>query len=197
MQNFQIASMMVCEMPKSKNGQYVISAYDGVWEPIERVPSDLEAYFTDEVGNNEVTYPGALQMVNATALDKLDDMDLYACFRSVEEHRLPSLSVSPPLEEYKMLSNKLTLLGWDVCSGNGWLSASAHGCYPFDAFSGSIANTDYPPVNKYSLLNNMKDSQFLCLENNRELTEHAPWYPVGVYISNRSLLRLSHNGFRN
>jgi hypothetical protein len=135
------------------------------------------------------SYAGFLQVTDEGALNILDELGLFACFRAVEVFRLPKIHAVPPSLLYTGLRANLMLVGWDVCSGNGWLSASSHGIFPINPFTGEVIDVD-AKINCFGLFDDADDAERCCAANNLGLSSHAPWYPVGVLLTAKSYERL-------
>ena len=185
-----IVSMMLCRMPKFLKGRLYLSASDAVWSPVEHIDESLCKYFTDELGNSFVDYGGFLQMIDPEALEIFAKGELFACFRGVEKNILKHIQSYPPKNIYENISSQLRLAGWDICTGNGWLAASAHGCFPVDPVTGSEIDNNADQINEFGLFNNFSDCQMYCEVNNVKIPEHAPWYPVAVFLDVHSYDRL-------
>lgn len=190
MDDFEIASMMVCGRPSYINGRHILSASDAVWEPVKSLPDDLRDLFTDDLGNRNVRYPGFLQILDLCVLDNLDDRDLFACFRAVQRKIVGHVSAFPPVDLYRPLMKRLKLAGWDVCTGNGWRSASCDGFFPIDPFDGHAVDDHAYEINEFGLFRELSHSLEYCSKNDEGGPEDSPWYPVGVYITARSYARL-------
>jgi hypothetical protein len=186
-----IASVMLCKEPKIVRGRKILSGCDSIWSPAEEIPYELEEYLTDELGNKHVSYGGFLQVIDLKILDLLGKFGLFTCFRCIQEKYLDHVQTCPTTQFYKSLLKNLVFVGWDICSGNGWLSASCHGCYPFNPFTGNAINDDYKIINGYGLFANLNDCQKYCKINNESILEHSPWFPVAIYVDHGSYLRIN------
>jgi hypothetical protein len=191
MTDFHLASMMICEMPRLVNNRWMVSACESVWEPLQFVPSMVGSSFTDEVDNIMPTYGGAVQLSDPSALDILDDAGLFACFRGVEQHLLSHVQTVPPSDLYRAISGQLRLVGWDVCTGNGWRSASCSGFFPIHPFTGEVLSADFRQINAYALFGELEACRACCAANDALASDDAPWFPVAVYLTRRALARLS------
>jgi hypothetical protein len=185
-----IASMMLCKAPRSVNDRLMLSCCDAVWSPIEILPPELEPSFTDELGNSGVKYGGFLQIVDFNALRLLADRELYACFRCIGPEFLQHVQVNPPSRLYEKFFGDLVQVGWDIATGNGWLSASSHGCFPVDPFSGREIDQNAHMVNRFGLFSAFGDCLAYCQQNDSAIPEHAPWFPVAIRIDKDSYTRL-------
>lgn len=183
MENLEIASLMICSAPRRLGKRQMLSAFDGVWEPLSRVDCDLAPYLTDEVGNCPPSYAGSLQMTSSALLDVVKGTERYLCFRGVQRDVLEFLDVVPNTLSYHSIEDEFVLVGWDVCSGNGFLSASCHGIYPIDPFTGSDLDESVQRLNNVGLFKTLKQCVGYCAVNDKELPEHSPWFPVGVLIT--------------
>ena len=134
--SLRVASVMICSIPKYRNGRLILSCCDAVWDAIELIPDDIAHYFTDELGNDFVEYDGFLQIKNIDVIPLLIKRDLFICFRCVTSEIVSYVQAYPTTGTYEKISNELNLMGWDIASGNGWLSASCHGCFPINPFNG-------------------------------------------------------------
>lgn len=185
-----LASVMVCGLPKYFGGRLILSGYHGVWEATEKLPDDIKSYFTDDVGNKDVSYGGLLQMVHKKAFDKISNLELFVCFRGVHEEYLELVQTRPPKEFYESLKDELVLIGWDISTGNGWCSASSEGLYPLDPFTGEILDENIKQLNEYGLFGALENCLEYCRLNNEEIPDNSPWYPVAIYIDKESSKRL-------
>ncbi|NVN90287.1 MAG: hypothetical protein HXX11_06745 [Desulfuromonadales bacterium] len=186
-----IASMMVCGTPNLLKNRLILSCSDSVWSPIQTLPVELKRYFTDELGNSAVNYGGFVQMVDVHALGLLAEHGLFACFRCITENYLEQVQVYPPKAVYQKLIDDLIPMGWDISTGNGWLSASCHGCFPIDPYTGDEIDQHADKINKFGLFFTLDDCLTYCQTNNSLIPEHAPWFPVGIYVDKSSYARLS------
>ena len=185
-----LASMMVCRSPSYLKGRLYLSASDSVWTPVEHLDESLHRYFTDELGNASVKYGGFLQMVDPAVLGTFAAKELYACFRGVEKSLLGYIQAYPPEDIFENLSDHLKFMGWDISTGNGWLSASCHGCFPVDPATGDEIDENAWQINKFGLFEHFSDCIMYCEKNNNKIPEHAPWYPVAVFVDDDSCNRL-------
>ncbi len=185
-----VASMMICEAPKLLNKKLVLSCCDSVWKPVESLPDEIEPYFTDELGNKMVDYGGFVQIISLNVLKLLNKRGLFACFRCITEGYFKHIQANPPKEIYQNLFCDLKPVGWDIATGNGWLSASCHGRFPIDPFTGYETDQNADQINKYGLFSRLEDCLIYCQINNAEIPEHAPWYPVSIYVDKGSYARL-------
>ncbi|SMR83554.1 hypothetical protein SAMN04488030_0030 [Aliiroseovarius halocynthiae] len=190
MTNTAIVSMMICEAPRFVAGRCVVSASDAVWEPVETLPPELRSVVSDELLSGSVVYPGALQATDINITRVARRLGLFLCFRAVETDALSALEIQPASDIYEELSDQLIPVGWDVCSGNGWLAASCHGIYPFDPFVGPNSDNLDLDINDFALLRNLEDCRQCCDLNNQEIPEHAPWFPVAIYLMESDVARL-------
>jgi len=183
--DIKIASLMICNVPCIRKHKLILSACDSVWSAAYQLPSDLEDYFSNELGGKMDGYGGLLQLKDPIGLGLLERYGLYASFRCVHESILEHVQTVPPLELYESIRDELICVGWDVVSGNGWLSASCHGLYPIDEDENNKSE-----LNDYSLFDCLKDCLECCEENNLGLPEHAPWFPVAVCLDANSYERV-------
>lgn len=191
MNQYQIASMMLCDFPKYLNDRYIISAYDGVWEPISNLPKDLEIYFTDELGNLRFDNCGALQLINELGLKELNSRNIFSCFRAVDLAFIDHVQVWYPKKIYEKLENDIVHVGWDICTGNGWRTASCDGYFPIDPFSGKDLDENSKVINKFGLFGDFDNVKKYCEINNSKIPKYYPWYPVSVYIDKYSFNMLN------
>lgn len=187
---FTFASMMICNEPKSSHGCYMISAYQGVWDSVRSVPSNVADLLLDELGNELPKSFDALQPKHKDIFYILDEISLFACVRSVHQRFLEHLDVIPSENVYNDISGDLYLAGFDVCCGNGWMSASLEGEFPNRWNNETIASKDNSPTNKFGLISDYEECLSYCQINNDLFPDSYPWYAVGVYITNKSLSRL-------
>jgi hypothetical protein len=188
--NLSVASIMVCAEPVYVNNRMIVSCCDAVWRPVENLPIEFNGYFTDEFGNKNVDYGGFLQMVNVDALKLIEKNSLYACFRCIDKNLIDYVQVCPPKLIYQGVQGNLKLIGWDIATGNGWLSASCHGCFPIDPFTGDALDENADKINKFGLFSSFDDCLVYCQKNNLQIPEHAPWYPVAICLDLSSFNRL-------
>lgn len=185
-----IASMMICRIPNFLKGRLYLSACDSVWSPVEYIDKFFNKYLTDEIGNTNVEYGGFLQMIDKTILDLLPKKNLYACFRGVEKNIIKHIDVYPIERIYRNILNELIFVGWDVCTGSGWLSASIHGHFPIDIKTGNNIDVNAEKINVFGLFESQYDCILYCDINNDNIPEHAPWYPVAIFLDKNSYTRL-------
>ena len=129
--NIRIVSMMLCNIPKFVKGRIYLSASDCIWDPVEHVDKSIHTYFTDEyrspIGDENLDYGGFLQIIDTSTLKIIADRGLFACFRGIERNILDAIKFIPnypPNSIYEKISHHLVFMGWDICQGNGWVSAS-------------------------------------------------------------------------
>jgi hypothetical protein len=150
----------------------------------------MSALVTDDVGNVAPDYGGFLQIPEPSMLEMLGDHGLFACFRAVQEIHLDLVGEVPPTAVYEELRASLVHMGWDICTGNGWLSASAHGCFPINGITGIIDEANGFQINDWGLLAAFEDAETLSCLNDAEIPVHAPWFPVEVLLDEGSFRRL-------
>lgn len=167
-----------------------MSAYDGVWDPVETLPGELRPLLSDDVGNKPPSYAGSLQLTDARALDIIEELGMFACFRGIQREMLSHVDAYPNTEIYQEIYSQLELVGWDVCTGNGWRSASCDGDFPIDPFDGTMEDIDAVNVTRFGLINTLGLAKEYCDRNDRIAPEDCPWYPVAVLVSTSSLSRL-------
>ncbi len=184
--------MMICETPRFTAGKFILSAYDGVWEPIKSIPEELSPYLSDEVGNTPPSYAGWLQMIDPIALAILRELLLFSCFRAVQERVQKQIDTCPVPEVYERVIMELEQVGYDVCTGNGWRSASCCGEYPIDSIDGSDRPQAIVGANRFGLIDDLMRAVEYCRRNDEIAPEDSPWYPVAVLIDKSSLQRLTH-----
>ena len=186
-----ISSTMICQRPKTASHRFLLSASDAVWEPVTTLPPEIATIVTDHIGNPEPDYAGFLQFPDASVLELIEASGHFACFRAVEEPRVEYVSEVPPTAVYQMLRSNLKQVGWDVCTGNGWTSASAHGCFPINGITGDIDQKYDHEINEWGLLTSLNSAETWVSINNADIPEHAPWYPVEVLLDETSYRRLT------
>jgi hypothetical protein len=184
-----IASVMLCPEPKTLSGRLMLSGCDSVWEPVRYVPDDLKPYFSDELGNARVEYGGFLFTNDSRVIPLLEKNNLFACFRGVYQKYLEHIDC-PLGIQLSHFGIPLKLMGWDIANGNGWVSASCEGYYPIDPFDGSALNGNTSQINQYGLFESEKDCLKYCELNDANVSEHAPWYPVAIFVDHNSYKRL-------
>lgn len=167
-----------------------MSASNSVWEPVERVSNDLLSVLTDELGNVNPSHYDALQLADPMVLRLIEADGLYVCCRMVEDSRTDWVGVVPNKRVYSEIGGSLDFVGLDICTGNGWLSASCHGVYPIDPFTGRSLDDNAEMINEFGLFSELHDCLRYCNTNDKEVAEHAPWFPVGVLVSRESLGRI-------
>ena len=133
-----IAFVMICQVPRALGDRILLSASDAVWEPVVLLPSDIRARVTDDLGNPSPTYGGFLQLLDLSVLKEIESRNLFVCFRAVHQTFAHLVLTVPDVVLYPELRDELIHLGWDVCIGNGWVSASTEGYFPMDAISGKM-----------------------------------------------------------
>jgi hypothetical protein len=192
-ENIALASLMLCKPPMIRGGRLMLSACDAIWETvnIEDIPDDQVRKFTDEIGNPEKAYAGNLQIVEPTALEELDKGDIYPCFRGVLLSDLKKTGTVPNSRLYENIIRSLVLVGWDVCVGNGWISASYEGIYPINPFSGEFLDGNSDQINLYGLFDQLSDCTECCSKNNDNSHGNEEWYPVAIYLTVESIRRLN------
>ena len=188
-----IASVMICEEPKRLLGKSILSASESVWECISEIPHDLKVLLSDDIGNPKPDYAGALQLTDSRAINLVQEMGLHLCFRAVEQNLLSLVSAIPNSKVYKQIQGSLAIVGWDVCSGNGWLSASLIGEFPIDVMSGREIGDQEQTTNEFGLFASKNEALENCAKNDKLVPEHAPFYPVAVMLTKRDVL----SGFEN
>lgn len=185
-----IASMMLCDRPRSIGTRTILSCSDSVWEPVRNVPADLHKYLTDELGNETIDYGGFLFLKDHRLIDCLEEKNLFACFRGIHSKDLEIVQC-PLAKEISAMEIPLTIMGWDIANGNGWVSASTDGVYPIDPFNGSVLDENVEKINAYGLFDSLDDCKGYCLLNNQQVPARAPWYPVAIFLDHLSLERLT------
>lgn len=195
--NIRIVSMMLCNIPKFVKGRIYLSASDCIWDPVEHVDKSIHTYFTDEygspIGDENLDYGGFLQIIDTSTLKIIADRGLFACFRGIERNILDSIKFIPnypPNSIYEKISHHLVFMGWDICQGNGWVSASCEGIYPVDPLTGEDLDENAGQINRFGLFDQLYNCRAYCEMNNMEIPEHSPWYLVAVYVDDSSYDRL-------
>lgn len=186
----RISSTMICPKPNASGHRFLISACDAVWDPGRFLPLEISRLVTDQNGDPAPDYGGFLQFPVPSVLEMLEAYDLFAGFRAVQDTYLNYINEAPPTATYERLRGNLVRVGWDVCTGNGWLSASAHGCFPINGITGEIDETNGFRPNEWGLLPVFEDALMWCSRNSTEIPEHAPWYPVEILLDEGSFHRL-------
>lgn len=182
---------MVCGIPRYFDDRLILSCYHGVWEPVKCLPSEIKAYFTDDVGNGDVSYGGLLQITDTKVFESLNKLGLYACFRGIAKEYINHVNVFPPYEFYQNLISELKFMGWDIATGNGWCTASVEGVFPINPFTGDVLDGNISQLNEYGLFYSLEHCKKYCQVNNEKISEDSPWYPVAVYVDLYSYNRLS------
>jgi len=186
-----VASVMICGLPKLVGHRLLVSASDSVWEPLAELPDEIQRHLTDEVGNPPQgnpprLYAGAVQIADTNALEEVKKLGAFACFRAVHDRFAGHVQTCPPSAIYAFLQGGFVHLGWDICVGNGWVSASTEGDFPLDGLSGRIEPECQHLFNEWSLLGSLDDARHYCELNDQWLPSDAPWYPVSVCVDERS-----------
>jgi hypothetical protein len=152
-----VASMMLCQPPKRMHGRLMLSCSDAVWEPVHEIPDELKALLTDELGNPCPDYGGFLFTRDPAAMLKIEAAHLLACFRVVHQDALSQVDcpLAVNLSDFEI---PLVLMGWDIATGNGWVSASFEGVYPIGPFDGSALTPDAMRINSYGLFTHKHDA---------------------------------------
>lgn len=190
--NKMIASAMICERPRVRAGRAILSAYNGVWGAVEDIPQQLRLYLTDDLGTRDVSYGRFVQIRSSEIFSRLQEFDLFACFRLVSKDLLPRFNVQPASEFYDGLTSELILMGWDIFTGNGWSSASADGYFPIDPFTGEVLGG--VPLNEFGFISGGGECIDLCLIKNERVPAWAPWNPVAVCLDISSSERAKKSG---
>jgi len=190
MQEWAIVSAMLCNRPRFVGGRYWLSASNAVWEPVDRVSDDLLSMLTDELGNVNPRHYDALQLTDPKALGLMETDGLYTCYRMIESARIDFVGLVPSERVYEAIQSSLEFVGWDICSGNGWLSASCHGIYPIDPFTGVLIDENAKMINEFGLFRELRNCLRYCKANDQKIADHAPWFPVGVLVSKDNLRRI-------
>ena len=190
-----VASMMICGAPKMVGHRLLVSASDSVWEPLAEFPYNLQKLLTDEVGNLQQAVPGGLysgklQITVMRVLGKVQRLGAFACFRAVHEAFASHVDTCPPIAIYSRLRSGLVHLGWDVCVGNGWASASTEGDFPLNGLTGQIDPGGELQFNEWSLLGSLDNARYYCELNDQCIPSDAPWYPVAVCVDEQSFVGL-------
>jgi len=159
-----------------------MSAYDGVWEPIREPLDEIKDCLADEVGNPSPTYMGNIQINDLGCIITILNHGVVPCFRVIEASFRALVSVVPPSSNYSKLRNGLLLAGWDLCCGNGWVSASMDGIFPIDPITGEERNSDSKLINDNSLFANYSDCKMYADKNDEYFPQSSPWYPVAVAL---------------
>ncbi len=191
----RIASVMVCNEPHKIGNRLFCSADSSVWKNVSQM-KELKKYFTDSVGVSDFWEGDEgrddLQMIDEKAIYYVGKYRYFCCFRAVFEADFNLLQVIPPEMLYKKLMPELCFLGWDVCTGNSFISASCHGVFPINPFDGQVNDTiAINLINNFGLFFTSEGSRLFCNLNNSEIREHRPWYPVGVFTDKNSFMRMT------
>ncbi len=190
MEDIVIVSAMICYPPKYLKGRFILSAYQGVWEAVKELPSEVKPYVTDDVGNNKVEYGGLLQFTDVAAFAVLSKMNLFACFRGVLTGYIDYVQAYPPANTYQNWKRNLKFMGWDISTSNGWASASCEGIFPINPFTGENTGANSSQLNEYALFDTLDECMNYCHINDKKIPESVPWYPVAVYVDEGSNSRL-------
>lgn len=190
MKNYVFASMMVCDEPTVLKNRYMLSAYPGVWQPALSIDEELRTHFTDEIGNDDPHDFGAVQPKAPSAFYHVEKSCLHSCLRFVRKSQLSLTDTVPPTWLREAEEYGFVFAGWDVCCGNGWMSASCENAFPIDPFTGNIIDGKNNIVNAFGLIENIEDCMDFCQINNSSASESGPWYSVGVYITVKFMERL-------
>jgi hypothetical protein len=185
-----IASVMICMTPRYIRSRLILSCCDSVWTPVQTLPAEISEYFVDELGNPSINYGGFLQIINPSVLDLLPEKELFACFRCITKEYIEHVQVNPPKAIYSRLIDSLIFVGWDISTGNGWLSASCHGSFPINPYTGEELDQNVNKLNEFALFSDSNDCLLCCQTNNSLIPEHAPWFPVAVFVDPGSYARL-------
>jgi len=129
-------------------------------------------------------------LTNLNAIHLIGIRKLFACFRCIFKEYFECVQVCPPDIIYKRLFPDLLPMGWDIATGNGWLSASCHGCFPVNPFTGEMTIYDSNKINDYGLFAELDSCLEFCSLNNTLIPEHAPWFPVAIFVDRDSYIRL-------
>jgi hypothetical protein len=185
-----VVSMMLCPPPKRLNSRLMLSCSDAVWEPVREIPDELRESMTGELGNPCPNYGGFVFTRDPTAMQRIEAAHLFACFRVVHHNALAQVDcpLAVKLSEFEIPS---VFMGWDVATGNGWVSASFEGVYPIDPFDGKELSPDAIRTNSYGLFAHERDAAHYSTLNDHEVPSRAPWFPVAIYLDSSSAARLS------
>jgi hypothetical protein len=186
-----IVSMMICEGPRRVGDRLLLSASDGVWEPIVSLPAEIRALVTDDLGSHEPTYGGFLQILDRSVLEEVERRNLFACFRAVHQTNADHVGTDPNTALYSELHDELIYVGWDVCVGNGWASASYDGYFPMDSISGELEANE-AQLNRWGLFSSLEDALECCALNDERIPDDSPWYPVAISVDESSYRRLAN-----
>lgn len=190
MSQYPIVSMMLCESPRFVAERFWLSASSSVWEPIAAAPESWRNLITDEIGNSNPDSYESLQLKDRSLLNLIDRAGVFACFRSVNMHNVIQIDVVPDEKVYHEIAGELCFIGWDICTGNGWLTASCHGIFPINPFTGSEIDSNASMINLFGLFEGISDCVEYCRLNNLGIPEHSPWFPVGVSVTKRGIRTL-------
>lgn len=168
----------------------MLSASDAVWDAVDVLPDSLKEYLTDDLGNEKPSYGGFLFPKNMTAIDVVNSMGYYSAFRGVAQSDViyTDCTNAMPVEA---IGRGLIFVGWDVVSGNGWVSASCRGVFPINPFDGNCRENGMNDVNPYGLIDDYEKCTAYAKSNNFINAGHAPWYPVSIFIDSTTLARLN------
>lgn len=186
-----IASMMICQAPRAVGQRLLLSASDGVWEPVNPLPAEISVLVTDELGYPQPTYGGFLQLADRRVFEEVESRSLFACFRAVHKTYAAHVDTAPDASLYSDLIDELIHVGWDVCAGNGWASASYDGHFPIDTITGDLDEATEARLNRWALFSSLSDARECCALNDERLTESSPWYPVAIFVDEGSYRRLA------
>ncbi len=184
MEDISIVSALICRSPLRRGGRYILSA-----SPLgldAAIPEEVRARLTDGLGNPSPVWSEDVQFPDLAVLSLIEARGLVALFRGVRACDLDYVLGVAPAHRYAEILTHGSRLGWDICSGNGWLTASAHGAFPVDTVTGEALSDGGEALNGFALFDDLGDCLDWIAENDRDSPEHAPWYPVALYASQRT-----------
>jgi hypothetical protein len=185
MDDIRVVSAMICWPPTMKNGRLIVSAALGDDDPLLPTPKELLPLLTDDLGNpRRPAWTGDVQLPKLEIEALVYSMGLMVFCRAVRDQDLAHVVGIPPKHHYVEIVERGRRLGWDICSGNGWLPASAHGIFPIDPVSGESLTENGGHLNRFALFDDLDQCLFCKEENDKWIPEHSPWFPVAVYVSN-------------
>ncbi|MCY7281103.1 MAG: hypothetical protein LH610_09465 [Sphingomonas bacterium] len=153
------------------------------------LPSEIRALVTDDLGNPSPTYAGSLQLSDRSVFEEVESRNLFVCFRAAHQTYADHVQTVPNAALYSELRDELIHLGWDVCVGDGWVSASLEGYFPMDAINGKM-EADEALLNRWGLFASLEDALECCTQNNEQTSDY-PWYPVAIAVDESSYRRLA------
>jgi hypothetical protein len=185
---------MICGEPERFDRFVLLSASNGPWEAVDKLPEEIAGLLTDEIGNPRPRHGDRVQIIDTAVLPKLQAQRLFLCFRAVHERWMDHVVTVPTVSIYEELRPELVLLGWDVCT-DGWSPASYGGAFPIMVGAPGTAKfsdeAEGLSLNRWALFESLEDAISCCEINDRFVPVDAPWYPVAVCTDQSSYSRLT------